>query len=222
MLISEKLYLLMANKYQKPEAVMSAAGFGMNAAVLSDLMIAGRVTLNEDADSQLQLIGAGPCADPVLAAPLEKLEKRAATSLGAAVKIPSLCNVRLVTESLAKQGIVEYGSRTMLGLGKERVHVLNDQIERQIRTDLSAEIQGERSARISDSAVLSILQAMGIAQQVLADELAPIGASQAQERLAQIAQESPAIDAAQRAVAKMNAIITNERVIPPASTGLKG
>ena len=151
MLISEKLYLLMADNRHKPEAVMSAAGYGMNAAVLSDLMIAGRIAFSKDPDSRIQFIGAGPCPDPVLAAPLEKLEKKAVTTLGEAVKIPSLCNVRRVTDSLARQGIVEYGARSMLGLGKERVHVLNDQIERQIRNDLAAEIHENMMATTDSS-----------------------------------------------------------------------
>lgn len=60
MLISEKLYLLMANNHPNPEAVMSQAGYGMNAAVLSDLMIAGRVAFSDDPDSRIQL------SEPVL------------------------------------------------------------------------------------------------------------------------------------------------------------
>lgn len=217
MLISEKLYLLMADNRHKPEAVMSAAGYGMNAAVLSDLMIAGRIAFSKDPDSRIQFIGAGPCPDPVLAAPLEKLEKKAVTTLGEAVKIPSLCNVRRVTDSLARQGIVEYGARSMLGLGKERVHVLNDQIERQIRNDLAAEIHGDKTAGVSDSAVLCILQATGKTRQVLAEELSSMSEPQARERIAEIAQDTPAADSVQRAVATMNVIITSERVIPTAS-----
>jgi len=217
MLISEKLYLLMADNRHKPESVMSAAGYGMNAAVLSDLMIAGRIAFSKDPDSRIQFIGAGPCPDPVLAAPLEKLEKKAVTTLGEAVKIPSLCNVRRVTDSLARQGIVEYGARSMLGLGKERVHVLNDQIERQIRNDLAAEIHGEKTAGVSDSAVLCILQATGKTRQVLAEELSSMSEPQARERIAEIAQDTPAADSVQRAVATMNVIITSERVIPTAS-----
>ncbi|MGP9529448.1 GOLPH3/VPS74 family protein [Glutamicibacter sp. AOP5-A2-18] len=220
MLISEKLYLLMADNQQKPEAVMTAAGYGMNAAVLSDLMIAGRVALSDDTVPRIKLIGAGPCPDPVLASSLEKLEKKGSLTLDAAVKIPGLCNVRRVTDSLAKQGIVEYGPRTMLGLGKERVNILNEQIERQMRADFSAQIHGKRPSGISDTTVLAILQALGIAQKVLADEISPMSSGQAQTRIAELAQDSPAADSAQRAVAEMNAIITSAQVIPPA-TGSK-
>lgn len=217
MLISEKLYLLMANNHPKPEAVMSQAGYGMNAAVLSDLMIAGRVAFSDDPESRIQLIGAGPCPDPVLAQPLEKLEKKAVTTLGEAVKIPSLCNVRRVTDSLAKQGIIEYGAKSLFGLGKERVRVLNDQIERQIRHDLAAEMHGEKTAGISDSAVLSILQATGKTHQILAEELSSMSEPQARERIAEIAQDTPAADSVQRTVVTMNVIITSERLIPTAA-----
>jgi len=216
MLISEKLYLLMADNHHQPEVVMSRAGYGMNAAVLSDLMIAGRVAFSEDPDARIQLIGAGPCPDPVLAQPLERLQKKGAASIGEAVKIPSLCNVRRVTDSLAKQGIVEYGAKRMFGLGKERVHVLNEQIERQIRTDLAAEIHGERIPGTSDCAVLAILQATGKTHQVLTEELSSMSEPQTRERIAEIAQDTPAVDFAQRAVATMNTIITSDRVIPPA------
>ncbi|MGQ3383493.1 GOLPH3/VPS74 family protein [Glutamicibacter sp. TV12E] len=216
MLITEKLYLLMAREPEKPESVVSAAGFGMNAAILSDLMIAGRVAFSDDAQRQIQLIGAGPCPDPVLASPLAKLEKRENLTLDDAVKIPSLCEPRLVTDSLAKAGIVEYGERTLLGLGKERVRIINGQIQRQIRADLQAALQGKRIPGTSDTTVLAILHALGIAHQVLEKELLPMSANEAQQRITELAQDSPAADSAQRAVAAMNAAITSHRVIPPA------
>lgn len=216
MLITEKLYLLMAKDPEKPETVVTATGYGMNAAIISDLMIAGRVALSEDEQRQIQLIGAGPCPDPVLAAPLEKLEKRGTLSLDEAVKIPGLCNVRRVTDSLAKAGIVEYGEKTLLGLGKERVYIINDQIQRQIRTDLQAELHGRKIPGTSDTTVLAILHALGLAPQVLADELAPMGSGAAKQRIAELAQDSPVADSAQRAVAALNEAITTERVLPPA------
>ena len=127
MLITEKLYLLMASDREKPESVVSATGYGMNAALISDLMIAGRVALSDDQQRQIQLIGAGPCPDPVLAAPLAKLEKKEQLSLDEAVRISGLCDARLVTDSLAKAGIVEYGERTLLGMGKKSVRIINEQ-----------------------------------------------------------------------------------------------
>ena len=216
MLIAEKLYLLMADDSEKPEAVVSATGYGMNAAIITDLMVAGRVALSEDEQRQIQLIGAGPCPDPVLAAPLEQLERRGSLSLDEAVKINSLCDVRLLTDSLAKGGIIEYGERTMLGLGKQRVRIINQQIQRQIRTDLHGALHGQKIPGTSDTTVLAILQAVGLVHPVLEEELAPMTSAQAQSRIAELAQDSPAADSAQRAVAAMNAAIVSERVIPPA------
>ncbi|MEU5832191.1 MULTISPECIES: GPP34 family phosphoprotein [Actinomycetes] len=216
MLIAEKLYLLMADDSEKPETVVSATGYGMNAAIITDLMIAGRVALSEDQHRQIHLIGAGPCPDPVLAAPLEKLEKRGNLSLDEAVKINSLCDARSLTDSLAKAGIIEYGERTLLGLGKQRVRIINQQIQRQIRTDLQGALHGQKIPGTSDTTVLAILQAIGLVNHVLEDELAPMSGSQAQSRIAELAQDSPAADSAQRAVAAMNAAIVTQRVIPPA------
>ncbi|MGX1591525.1 GOLPH3/VPS74 family protein [Glutamicibacter sp. NPDC055491] len=216
MLIAEKLYLLMADDSEKPETVVSATGYGMNAAIITDLMIAGRVALSEDQQRQIHLIGAGPCPDPVLAAPLEKLEKRGNLSLDEAVKINSLCDARSLTDSLAKAGIIEYGERTLLGLGKQRVRIINQQIQRQIRTDLQGALHGQKIPGTSDTTVLAILQAIGLVNDVLEDELAPMSGSQAQSRIAELAQDSPAADSAQRAVAAMNAAIVTQRVIPPA------
>ncbi|MFJ2145538.1 hypothetical protein CQ012_09935 [Arthrobacter sp. MYb214] len=216
MLIAEKLYLLMADDSEKPETVVSATGYGMNAAIITDLMIAGRVALSEDQHRQIHLIGAGPCPDPVLAAPLEKLEKRGNLSLDEAVKINSLCDARSLTDSLAKAGIIEYGERTLLGLGKQRVRLINQQIQRQIRTDLQGALHGQKIPGTSDTTVLAILQAIGLVNHVLEDELAPMSGSQAQSRIAELAQDSPAADSAQRAVAAMNAAIVTQRVIPPA------
>ncbi|MGH3654714.1 GOLPH3/VPS74 family protein [Glutamicibacter sp.] len=216
-MITEKLYLLMANDAEKPESVVSATGYGMNAALISDLMIAGRVALSDDQQRQIQLVGAGPCPDPVLAAPLAKLEKKERLSLDEAVKISGLCDARLVTDSLAKAGIVEYGERTLLGMGKKRVHIINEQIQRQIRTDLQAALHGQKIPGVSDTTVLAIVQAIGLAPELLKDEIAPMAAGEAQARIKELAQDSPVADSAQRAVAAMNAAITTQRVIPPVS-----
>ncbi|MGO2808951.1 MAG: GOLPH3/VPS74 family protein [Glutamicibacter arilaitensis] len=217
MLITEKLYLLMASDREKPESVVSATGYGMNAALISDLMIAGRVALSDDQQRQIQLIGAGPCPDPVLAAPLAKLEKKEQLSLDEAVRISGLCDARLVADSLAKAGIVEYGERTLLGMGKKSVRIINEQIQRQIRADLQAALHGHKTPGASDITVLSIIQAIGLAPEVLKDELAPMSTGQAQARIKELAQDSPVADSAQRAVATMNEAITTQRIIPPAT-----
>lgn len=208
MLIVEKLYLLMANDAQKPEAVASTTGYGMNAAVIADLMVAGRVNLSENEPKRIQLIGAGPCPDPVLAGPLNKLEKKEGLPLDEAVKISGLCEIRLVTDSLAKAGIVAYGKKTLLGLGKARVQIINEQIQQQIKKDLQAALQGQKNLTASDTTALAILQAVGLTRVILDEELTQLPASKVQERIQELIQQSPVADSAQRAVASLSTVIT--------------
>ncbi|MGO2052194.1 GOLPH3/VPS74 family protein [Glutamicibacter sp. 287] len=214
MLISEKLYLLLTKDDGRPETVMSSYGYGMNAAVIADLILGGRVGLTEDSNPRITIIGAGPIGDPVLAHSLEKLEGKDGTSLDSAVAINRLCNIRLVTDSLAKQGLVEHGERSFFGLGKGNVKVLNGQLERQFRFGLRSVLQGQREAETHEATLLSILQGMGVVPNVLAEEIEPLSAAESKHRIKEVATDSRAGDAVRKAVATMNSAVATTTILP--------
>ncbi|WP_404287375.1 GPP34 family phosphoprotein [Glutamicibacter arilaitensis] len=217
MLISEMLYLLLTKDDGQPETVMSSYKYGMNSAIIADLILAGRIGLTDDPNPRITIIGAGPIADPVLEHPLEKLEGKNGINLDSAVAISGLCNIRLVTDSLAKQGLVEYGERGLLGLGKAPVRVLNGQLERQFRSGLSLVLQGQREAATHEATLLSIIHGMGVLQQVLPEEIEPIGIAQAQARIREVAIDARAGDAVRKAVATMNEAVATTTILPGAN-----
>lgn len=217
MLISEMLYLLLTKDDGQPETVMNSYKYGMNSAIIADLILAGRIGLTDDPNPRITIVGAGPIADPVLEHSLEKLEAKDGINLDSAVAIGGLCNIRLVTDSLAKQGLVEYGERGLLGLGKAPVHVLNGQLERQFRNGLSLVLQGQREAVTHEATLLSIIHGMGVLQRVLAEEIEPLGVERAQARIREVATDSRAGDAVRKAVATMNEAVATNTILPGAS-----
>lgn len=214
MLISEKLYLLMAKTNPDPESRAHILRKEINLAAIADLMMAGRAELGPEPEYKIQLIGAGPCPDPVLAHPLKKLHKRAEVPLAKVADLPELCDITLITNSLAKAGIVEVGPRRMFGLGKRTVRLLNDQVTRQLRSDIAAAIRGHRILSTSDAAVLATLYATGMMHSVLADEISATSVHLSRERIAKIVREARPADSAQRSVAAMNSAIISQQEVP--------
>ncbi|GED04941.1 hypothetical protein AUR04nite_04730 [Glutamicibacter uratoxydans] len=218
-MLCQMLYLLLTKDDGKPESVMAQMGYGMNAAVLSDLMLAGRIELTDEKRPRVLVLDEGPCTDPLLAAALAKLAKKHGKRLESVVTISNLCDIRLVTDSLASAGIVEYGERGFFGLGKERAVVLKPELEAQIRASLRAAIHGEKEPELEDVTLLSILQGLDLAPKVLAMELAPLNRKQAKERIKYLAQNSPTGDAVGKAVAAMNTVLMTTVIMPGIAGG---
>ena len=66
MLIAEELFLLLRRDDGKPESAMAHRGYGFAAALLTDLVVAGRITLSDDKDPRMSVLRAGPVGHPAL------------------------------------------------------------------------------------------------------------------------------------------------------------
>ena len=53
MLIAEELFLLLRRDDGKPESAMAHRGYGFAAALLTDLVVARRITLSDDKDPRM-------------------------------------------------------------------------------------------------------------------------------------------------------------------------
>ena len=66
MLICEKLFLLLTKDSGSPESRLADAAYGLNGALLVDLLLAGRVALNEDRNPRINIVNPAPTGHPVL------------------------------------------------------------------------------------------------------------------------------------------------------------
>lgn len=214
MLICEELYLLLNKDDGKPESVMAYNGFGMNAAVLTDLIVASHLTLSEDKKPRIQLTSTISSSVPILAAALEKLERKDGKRLETVVGISRLCDIKLVTDSLALSGILQYGERSFFGLGKEQVKIVNPGPETELRSRLHACLHGQKQPSNEELALLSILHGLELTGKILAAEIAPLTKKQAKEKIKELAAQSPMSDAVSKAVAAMSAAMTTAAMIP--------
>ena len=209
MLTAEKLYLLLTDDNEQPEAVVASAGTAMNGAVITDLVLAGRLQVEDE--GMIRLAGAGPCADPVLAPALQKLEKKNGQHLGAALRTPGLCRPRLLSAALAQKGAVEHGRRRLLGLGREHVRVVNDGFGRQIGSDLHRTLTGRRRPERSDPAMLALLQSSGRLPEVLPED---VSTGQIQEKILELAQTPKTQDPVQKSLDVLSVALLNPGVLP--------
>lgn len=205
MLICEKLYLLLTKDDGRSETMLGAPGFGLNAAVIVDLVEAGRLELTDDKFPRIKMLGSEALTNPILAEANALLQRKEGKRLDSVLATRSLCNIQLVTDSLVRAGIVEYGERSFFGFGKERAITIDAQAERQLRADLRAVLHRQKSPNVSESALLTILQGLETISKVLPVEIDPMDRKQAKERIKEIELESKTGEAVSRAVAAMNA-----------------
>ena len=66
MLICEELFLLLTKDSGKPESRMTYPVYGLTGALLTDLLLAGRISLTEERSPRVYIINSGPTGHPVL------------------------------------------------------------------------------------------------------------------------------------------------------------
>ena len=209
MLTAQKLYLLLTKDNGKPESAFTYSSCGYNAAVIADLMAAGRLELATGKHATLKVIDAGLIADPLLAAALQKLAGKDGKRLDSIIAMSSLCDMQLLVDSLAAAGIIEYGPRGFFGLGKPKTATANREAEAQIRAELKAAIH-QQGAPVADSLqLLSILAGIDLLPGLLASEFAPMDKKQAKARAQQLRQASKLGQAAASAVSTLNTVVFN-------------
>jgi hypothetical protein len=85
MLIAEELFLLLRRDDGKPESATAQRGYGLAAAVITDLVVAERITLSEDKDPRMTVLVPGPVGQPALDAAMVRLEQRDGKKLSSLV-----------------------------------------------------------------------------------------------------------------------------------------
>ena len=206
MLIVEELFLLLRRDDGTPEAWSAQRGCGLAAAVVTDLVLAGHVTLSEDKDPRLSVLRPGPVGHPALDAAMARLEACEGKKLSSLVTDRQVAVEQQVAAALAADGIVRIEAKRAWGLVPAKYPVLDPGPERRVREHLRAALAGS-TPRTEDATLLAILLALGVAPTVLAQEKGTLGRRDLERRIKEVSTEVEAGEAVARALATMNSAI---------------
>lgn len=220
-MISESLFLLLRRDDGKAESVMAQNDYGFAAAVITDLVLAERITLSDDKDPRMTVLVAGPPGHPALDAAMARLEQRDGKKLSSLVTDGKLAVEEELASALRQSGVVGFEKKRVLGLVPVKYPVLDPEPERRTRERLRAVLMGG-TPQPEDATLLAILQGLDMVGKVLAEEKGTLGKRELEERIEEVSQEVHAADAVASAIAAMNAAMMTAVVIPIVIAGGSG
>ena len=218
MLIAEELFLLLRRDDGKAESAAAQNGYGIAASVITDLVLAERVTLSDDKDPRVTVTASGPTGSAVLDAAMERLQQRDGKKLSSLVTDRRLAVVEPVAAALAAAGVITIEEKRALGLVPARYPVRDPEPERRVRERLRTVLAGGAPLP-ADATLLAILQGMGVAGKVLKEEAGGLGRRDLKRRIEEVSTDVRAGEAVAKAVAAMNAAIMTAAIVPAIAAG---
>lgn len=218
MLIAEELFLLLRRDDGKPESATAQRGYGLAAAVVTDLVVAERVTLSDDKDPRMSVLVPGPVGHPALDAAMVRLEQKDGKKLSSLVTDGKVAVERELAAALRLAGVVDVEEKRALGLVPEKYPVRDPEPERRVRERLRTVLMGG-TPTLADASLLSILQGLGVAPKVLESEKGVLGRRELKERIEEVSTDVVAGEAVAKAVAAMNTAIMTAVVVPVVVSG---
>lgn len=217
MLISEELFLLLRRDDGKAESSMSMNGYGLAAAVVSDLILAERLGLDDRKDPRVSVTSARPTGEPVLDAALQRLTDKDGRRLSSCVTDSRLNLEELIADGLARAGVIRIEEKRALGLVPARYPVVDPRPEQTLRARLARVLAGGAPIA-ADGIVLSILQGLDLAAKVLETERGALSKKDLKQRIQVVSAEAPAGKAVAGAVSAMNAALMTAVMVPVITT----
>lgn len=218
MLIAEELFLLLRRDDGKPENAMAYRGYGLAAALITDLVVAERITLSDDKDPRLTVLAPGPVGHPALDAAMARLEQRDGKKLSSLVTDGKVSREKELAEALTAAGVIRIEEKRALGLVPERYPVVDPEPERRIRERLRTVLLGGTPTP-ADASLLSILQGLDVASKVLEEEKGDLGKKELRQRVEEVSTDVAAGEAVAKAVAAMNTAIMTAVIVPVVVSG---
>ena len=200
MLTCEELFLLLTKDSGKPESRMTYPAYGLTGALLTDLLLAGRISLTEERNPRIYIVSAEPTGHPVLDRALEILPAKDGKRFSSLVSWGKLNPTRNIAQSLEAAGVVRIHTGGLFGSLNPSYPTLDPVPERQLRARIDAALRGVQPPTASDVALLSILQALGVAPTVLPQQETGLSRGELKRRIKELAGENPVGRAVQRAV----------------------
>ena len=115
MLTCEELFLLLTKDSGKPESRMAHSSYGLTGALLTDLLLAGRISLTEERSPRIYIVSSEPTGNPVLDRALEILPTKDGKRFSSLVAWGKLNPTRHIAESLEAAGVVRIHTGGLFG-----------------------------------------------------------------------------------------------------------
>ncbi|WP_374928594.1 GPP34 family phosphoprotein [Kytococcus sedentarius] len=225
MLIVEDLLLLLTSDDGTPESVLTPKRYGYVAAVVTDLVLAERVTLSDDRDPRVTVISTEPTGHRALDPALQRLVEKDGAKLSSLLHDRKLTPEEDTVASLADAGIISIEERRMLGLVPEKHPVQDPAPEREVREHLRTALSGG-SITLHEASLLSILAGLDVAYKVLDEESGGLDKRSLKKRIEEVTSSvessGPVNATVKRAVDSMNAALITATIIPAATGGYSG
>ncbi len=219
MLIAEELFLLLVDDEGKDESWGTYRGYGINGAVLADLVVAGRLALDDAKDPRMTVLAGPPPGHPALEHALEAVTARDGKKMSSMISGGRLKAEPLVVRSLVDAGIIRVEEKRMLGLVPERYPVVDPRPERAVRDRLASVLRGSTTPTDADVAILGILQGLEVAATVLGPDAGGLGKRDLKARISELAAQSPSGTAVSRSVQAMTAALVTAAIVPVIASG---
>lgn len=219
MLIVEELFLLLMDPKGDPEVLGMPRTTALNAALLADLHLAGRIQLSEDKRPRVRVAYAGH-GDDVLSHGQELVSKRNGRRLEDLIWWSRLDPEEAVVTSLVRAGVLRRMEEPgRLGRVKVRVPELDPTPERELRERLAAAFAGQRAPSPADVTILAILESLDVVVQLLYRESGASSRPELRARLAKVLDYSSASNyAVSRTIRGMKLVLSR----PPAGMSIGG
>ena len=202
----EHLFLLLRRDDGKAESVLGWNTYGLCGAVLTDLLLAGHIAVDDRKDPRVSVTTADPVGHPVLDAALERVRQREGKKLSSLVTDGRLDPEENVAQSLARAGVITIEPKRALGLISARYPVIDPGPERRLRERLRAVLAGA-DAQPHEAALLSFLKSMDLAGQVLKDEKGDLSRKELSRRIDEVSAEEVIGKAVAKAIEAVNAAV---------------
>ena len=142
MLICEELFLLLTKDSGKPESRMTYPVYGLTGALLTDLLLAGRVSLTEERSPRIYIINSGPTGHPVLDWALTVLPAKDGKRFSSVVSWGKLNPTRHIAASLETTGVIRIHTGGLFGSFSPTYPTLDPVPERLLRERIDGALRG--------------------------------------------------------------------------------
>ncbi len=201
MLIVEELHMLLIRPDGRVETSVSVNRvYGEIAAVIADLVLAGRVVVAEGKNAVVDVVSTDSTGHPVLDTALARLTPLRGKRLQSLIMRPKLDPLDVVVESLVIQGILVRGERGFFGWGSARTPESDPAPEQLLRARLAAVLAGTAAPSPADLSLLAILQALNAAHPILKEECGGRSGRELKKRIDELTAGSATGDAVAAAV----------------------
>lgn len=193
-------------------------GWALSAAAIADLLLEGRVELGPEKDPRVRVVDATRTGRPVLDKVLARARQKDGARLSSLVQDRKANPQAEVVEGLVQHGVLAVEPARMFGLVAEKRPTLDPAPEGEIRARLRLVLAGGRPTP-TDATLLAIVQSLGAAKKVLAQEAGTMSTKELGRRIEEACGDIAVGAALKRALDALNAAILTAVIVPAMVSG---